>query len=166
MRNIELKARLRDPAAARQAARRLSTSRLGELRQVDTYFNCRAGRLKLRQMDDRTELIWYERPDSAEAKASDYQIVEVADGEALKLALAGACGVKAVVTKRREVFLYHNVRIHLDDVQSLGAFIEFEAVLGPETDDQAGREQLAWLSGEFGLAPADFVETSYAEMLA
>jgi len=34
------------------------------------------------------------------------------------------------VSKRREIYLWHNVRIHLDAVTGLGSFVEFEAVLG------------------------------------
>ena len=51
MRNIELKARLADLDAARKTAVAIATERLGTQHQVDTYFHCRHGRLKLRQID-------------------------------------------------------------------------------------------------------------------
>jgi adenylate cyclase class IV len=44
--------------------------------------------------------------------------------------------------QRREIYLYHNVRIHLDEVEDLGTFLEFEAVLGPNVDDALGRAQV------------------------
>lgn len=49
MRNIELKARLGDYEAALKAASAIATSRLGVQHQIDTYFHCRNGRLKLRE---------------------------------------------------------------------------------------------------------------------
>ena len=165
-RNIELKARLTDLVRARQTAERLATQRLGTWRQIDTYFHCPQGRLKLRQADGRSaELIAYRRDDAAAARASDYQIVPVTNPETLKQALAMVLGVRVVVDKQREVFLHHNVRIHLDQVQALGLFLEFEAVIGGGTDEPAGHEQLQRLCQEFGLEPADLVPRSYGDLL-
>ena len=48
--NIELKARLASLETAREVASRLATERLEDQRQVDTYFHCREGRLKLREI--------------------------------------------------------------------------------------------------------------------
>ena len=42
----------------------------------------------------------------------------------LTVRLAEALGVRSVVRKRREIYLYHNVRIHLDEVCDLGRFLE------------------------------------------
>lgn len=169
-RNIELKARLRDLAGARETAERLAKERPGTQHQLDTYFRCPTGRLKLREIttDDgeRAELIYYHRADQASAKASDYRIVPVSDPIAFRELITAAFGVIVGVEKRREVFLYHNVRIHLDEVTDLGHFLEFEAVLGDEIDDQTGHEQVAWLKEQFGIADADLLNGSYADMLA
>ena len=165
-RNIELKARLRSLDAARATAARLATHHVGLETQIDTYFVCRHGRLKLRQINGtRAQLVWYARSDRRDAKASDYRLVEVAEAELLKQALAAAWGTLVVVEKRREIYLYHNVRIHLDEVAELGVFIEFEAVLGSGVDDAAGRAQVAWLQGEFQIAPTDLLEGSYSDLL-
>jgi predicted adenylyl cyclase CyaB len=165
MRNIELKARIADADAARKVAEAVATKRLGTEHQVDTYFICGNGRLKLREIDGQTaELIWYSRPDTEGPKPSDYQIVPVSDAARLKDALTAALGTRAVVEKRREIFLWHNVRIHLDEVAGQGAFLEFEAVLQPPLDDTAGEAQLEQLGRQFGIATADLVCGSYAEM--
>jgi adenylate cyclase class 2 len=165
-RNIELKARLGSLAAARQVAERLATSRLGVQLQTDTYFHCPNGRLKLRQIDHApAQLVHYARPDDAQPKASDYRLVTVAEPEGLLQALAAAYGLRIVVHKRREIFLYHNVRIHLDEVRGLGDFLEFEAVLGPTVDDAAGHAQIAFLQREFQLQPEDLLDCSYSDLL-
>ncbi len=48
MRNIELKARLRDLAAARKTAIEIATKRLGTQHQIDTFFHCRLWRNEAR----------------------------------------------------------------------------------------------------------------------
>jgi len=163
--NVELKARLKDLAAARRVAAELATKRLGTEHQIDTYFHCRAGRLKLRQINGlHAHLIWYDRADEHGPKASNYRLVPVSNPETLKGALAAALGIRTVVDKRREIYLWHNVRIHLDEVVGLGTFLEFEAVLGPEKDEAAGRAQVDSLIARFGLQPADLLSGSYGEM--
>jgi adenylate cyclase class IV len=164
-RNIELKARVPSLAAARHTAQRLATGRLGLLHQVDTYFPVPRGRLKLREIEGQeAELIAYHRSDAAEARASDYQIVPVAHPRALKDALAAVLGTGAVVDKTREVFLYHNVRIHLDEVAGLGSFLEFEAVLGGDIDASAGQAQVEYLREQFAIAPGDLIAQSYSDL--
>jgi len=166
-RNIELKARLSSLDEARKIAERVATERRGTMRQVDTYFHCTSGRLKLREIDGAAmaELIWYARDDRAEARGSDYRIAPIPQPRALVEALKSAVGIRLVVDKRRELFLHHNVRIHLDEVAGLGMFLEFEAVLGPTVDDRRGAEQVAWLREQFGLSDEQIVSCSYSDLL-
>jgi adenylate cyclase, class 2 len=166
MRNIELKARIADWDKAHEVAAAVATKRLGKQHQIDTYFHCRHGRLKLRQIDGlRAELICYARPDEEGPKPSDFQVAPIAHPETLKAALTAALGVRAIVEKRRDIFLHHQVRIHLDDVTGLGHFIEFEAVLGPSLDEAAGRVLIDTLTRQFGISPADLLTNSYGEMV-
>ena len=146
-------------------AQAVATKRLGVQQQLDTYFHCPRGRLKLRQIDGLSaQLVWYARPDRNGPKESQYQLVPISNPETLKAALAAALGVRRVVQKRREIFLLHNVRIHLDEVLGLGNFLEFEAVLAPELDDAAGRAQLEQLLETFAIDPADLLAGSYGDM--
>jgi adenylate cyclase, class 2 len=165
-RNVELKARLHDLAAAREVAQRLATEYIGIQQQTDTYFHCTHGRLKLREIAGQAaSLIPYERPDQASAKGSDYRLVEVADAAGLKQALDAALGVLVIVSKRREIFLVANVRIHLDEVEGLGDFLEFEAVLNDGINDATGQKQLADLQLAFGIQEADLLAGSYSDLL-
>lgn len=165
-RNVELKARLEDLESGRAIASRLATERLADQQQTDTYFYCVRGRLKLREIDNhRAELIWYDRPDEQGAKTSNYRLVPVSDAAGLKQALDAALGVRVVVQKTREIFLYHNVRLHLDRVRDLGTFLEFEAVLPPDADPASGEVQIDWLSQQFHLDPTSLLEGSYADLL-
>lgn len=135
--------------------------------QCDTYFNCTSGRLKVREIEGRTaQLIWYQRADLAEAKGSDYRLVELSDGPGLIAALAAALGVRSVVRKQRRIYLHRNVRIHLDEVDRAGSFLEFEAVLSDPSDESSSRQLLDDLAGRFNLAPDDLLRGSYGDMLA
>lgn len=165
-RNIELKARLADLESARAAAVALQTAPGMVEYQVDTYFACPNGRLKLREIDDReARLVFYRRASSTAAKSSDYLLLPVADFRGLKEILAAAVGVIAVVRKRREIYFYENVRIHLDEVDGLGRFVEFEAVLGDGVGEEIGRRQVDFLREKFLLDDDALLSGSYGEML-
>jgi adenylate cyclase class IV len=164
-RNIELKARCADLAAAREAALRLGATEVGVLEQLDTYFRVPNGRLKLRETTGKTaELIWYARPDHAESRRSDYRIVPVPEPAALKAALNAAIGTRGTVRKRRALLMWHHVRIHLDDVAGLGTFLEFEAVLSAPEDDSTARDRLATLGDALGVRAQDRIARSYSDL--
>jgi homotetrameric cytidine deaminase len=166
-RNVELKARDRDPARSLARARALGAEDRGELRQRDTYFATPRGRLKLREQEPGgAELIAYDRQDAAAARESRYRIAPVADGPALREALDAALGATVVVDKRRHLLLWHGVRIHLDEVAGLGAFVELEGVAPGESDLVAEGERVAALRAELGIADEDLVPTGYADLLA
>lgn len=164
--NLEVKVRVDDLQAIRREVIKLPPRDTKRLHQIDTYFRCETGRLKLREINDtRGELIWYDRPDEAEAKVSRYHIVHVDNPHALKLALDAALGTRGVVRKRREVHLWHNVRIHLDEVDDLGDYVEFEAVLGEGGDAEVSASRLSELTRRLALAGEEHVAVGYADLL-
>ena len=166
MQNVELKARVRDLARLRQTAERVATEYLGWQHQIDTYFRCPRGRLKLREIEgQQAQLVGYMRPDATGSKVSDYRLTAVIDAASLKQTLAAALDVLVVVDKQREIFLYQNVRIHLDRVAGLGTFLEFEAVLSGEIDQAQGQAQVVFLRGEFSIDPGDLLALSYSDLL-
>lgn len=165
MRNIELKARLREREAAEKACRRMDASDEGDIRQTDTYYNVPEGRLKLRVSEPGDDyLVFYRRPDVPDAKGCDYSIEVVPPG--VGDVLSDALGVLAVVVKTRSLHLWENVRIHLDRVDGLGDFIEFEAVLSDGDDDADGHAKLAQLREAFGIRDDDLIANSYLELVS
>ena len=169
-RNIELKARLADLQAAQSAARALGIELRGVEKQRDTYFKVGEGRLKLRQRwieDDRvdSQLIFYRRANESAAKGSDYTLIAIADGEGLRAILGAALGVLVEVTKRRVVYLYDNVRIHLDEVDRLGCFLEFEAIVDATCDDARAHDKVARLQMHFALRADQLLRGSYSDLL-
>ena len=165
--NVELKARLVSASQAHQVARELSTGSVERQFQLDTYFSCQHGRLLLREIDHhRGQLIWYQRADQAVARESHYRLVEIDDAGLLRQALGEALGISGKVEKNRTIYWYENVRIHVDEVESLGIFLEFEAVISESCDRVAAVAKLERLSEAFGIGANDVLTMSYGDMVA
>ena len=106
------------------------------------------------------------RPDEPGARRSDYLVVPVADAARLKDLLARILGVHRVVRKTRQILLVDNVRIHLDEVEGLGAFLELEAVFDGSAGAEAEqRDAVAWLLHALGLAAEPCIAGSYESLL-
>jgi adenylate cyclase, class 2 len=164
--NLELKARCADLASARQRVLQFDVHQVGIEVQTDTYFHVPHGRLKLREIEGQLAvLIAYDRPNRTEIRASHYHLVPIPDAMTMKAALEATLGIRGEVRKRREIFLYHNVRIHLDEVAGLGTFIEFEAVQTDATTPEQSQQYLTELSRILSVQPADCVAESYSDLL-
>jgi adenylate cyclase class IV len=166
-RNIEIKARIPSVEALLPRAQAVAGGTPQLIEQDDSFFRVAHGRLKLRQFaDGSAELIHYQRPDTGDAKASDYVRVPVIDAAALREALARGCGLLGRVRKRRWLLLRGATRIHLDRVEGLGDFMELEVVLRDDQADAAGVAQAERLMHELGLAQAARVAGAYLDLLA
>jgi predicted adenylyl cyclase CyaB len=164
--NIEIKARVRDIAALRASAERLSGQPCTVLLQEDTFFHTPHGRLKLRVLaPDQGQLIYYERADAAGPKRSEYFVSPTDDPASLHAVLALCLGVRGVVRKRRSLFTVGNTRIHLDEVEGLGSFLELEVMLGPGQSEEGGRAIARELMSKLGIQKSDLVEGAYMDLL-
>jgi adenylate cyclase class IV len=163
--NVEIKARVTDPNAMRSRIESLGATGPDELVQTDTFYNVPVGRLKLREFADGTgELIFYERPDALGPKVSDYHRAPTPEPVPLREVLARSLGVRATVRKRRAVFLLGQTRIHLDDVDGLGSFIEFEVVLHDGQPASEGERIVADLMDALSMSPADLIAHAYVDL--
>jgi predicted adenylyl cyclase CyaB len=79
-------------------------------------------------------------------------------------ALTETLGVRARVTKRRALYLWRGVRIHLDEVEELGDFIEFEAPVANDAETDTATGYVQELREAFGIGEGDLVESSYCEL--
>jgi adenylate cyclase class IV len=165
-RNIEIKAGLSRIEDLLPRARALADGDPLVLDQDDTFFKCPHGRLKLREFaDGSAELIHYERPDSGDAKASDYVRVAAPEPAALRAALARAMGVIGRVRKRRWLLLVGQTRIHLDRVEGLGDCMELEVVLDSGQTDAQGSAIAEDLMRALGLSNAPRLASAYLDLL-
>lgn len=174
-RNLEIKVECGEAGLAdvRQRLERRGTRLSSRLRQVDTYFRVPHGRLKLREILDydhpagaRAELIGYVRPDKAASRWSTYHVTAIAPGEVASLlaSLEATIGRLVQVAKRRDVAILDATRIHLDEVEGLGAFIELETVIDGQSEDAATVEHRR-IVAELGLDRWPPISGSYSDLL-
>jgi adenylate cyclase, class 2 len=164
MRNIEIKARIASIALAADNCQRVAAVFQKEFRQIDTYFIVPKGRFKLRICDPgNSYLVYYQRPDQSGPKVSDYFMADVSP--ATVEVLGAALGVLAQVKKTRTLYLWKNVRIHLDRVEGLGEFIEFEAVQSEGMNEVEEYGKVQYLLREFGVAEEALMASSYLDMV-
>jgi predicted adenylyl cyclase CyaB len=163
-RNIEIKARVHEPEGLRERALSKADS-VVELEQEDRFFKVPKGRLKLRSVNGRGELIYYERPSRAGPKLSRYRVVPIEEKEALNQLLDEALGSTTVVKKRRTVIIVGQTRVHLDDVENLGHFMELEVVLDEEQSEEEGIAIAHDLMRALHISQEDLLDCAYVDLL-
>ncbi|XP_045567384.1 uncharacterized protein isoform X3 [Salmo salar] len=165
--NVEIKARVSNATRLAERASQLSQSEGTVIRQQDTFFNCRTGRLKLRNLmqDGSGQLIFYERPDCDGPKVSNYSLSTTQDPEGLRTVLADSLGVKGEVRKERRLFLVGQTRVHLDSVEGLGHYMELEVVLREDQRPEEGEAIARSLMKELGVGDDSLVTGAYVDLL-
>jgi predicted adenylyl cyclase CyaB len=165
-RNVEIKAVLRDRKSAELVAGKLSGTSPAIIHQEDTFFRCDNARLKLRIFDaSHGELIRYKRPDLQGVRISQYTIARTQDPGALLSILTETLGQTGSVKKRRTLYLIGQTRVHLDEVEGLGDFLELEVVLRAEQSAAEGEAIAHELLAQFAIAPTDLIAKPYVELL-
>lgn len=164
-RNVEIKARVDGLADVEHRARAFATEGPVDLVQDDTFFACANGRLKLREFADGSgELIHYLRADEAGPKASDYLITAIAAPHALRETLSRALGTVGRVRKARRLYIADRTRIHLDQVEDLGSFVELEVVLREGETTESGNAVARHIMALLGIAESQLVRGAYVDL--
>ncbi len=165
MQNLEFKAELRDLPLARNICRALGAARVGVLNQTDTYFRVLSGRLKKRECEgDPVEYVFYDRQNHPRPRASSFVIYD--ETQARERFGAVPLPVWVIVRKIRELHILGNVRIHLDVVEHLGTFMEFEALISSSQTAAKCRAAIAALRESFFPVLGEPIGCSYADLLA
>lgn len=165
-RNVEIKARIADLAALERQVASLATSGPELIPQDDTFFACPNGRLKLRVLGSGLgQLVFYRRSDEAGPKESFYLVSETPDPDSLRETLAKAYGTLGRVRKHRTLYLIDRTRIHLDRVEGLGEFLEFEVVLAEGEPTEAGVAVADDLLKLLAIPAESLIERAYFDLL-
>ena len=164
--NFEFKAGVKDISVLEEKLLKLHPVFIGEDHQIDTYFNVRQGRLKLREGSIEHALIYYERPDTTTQKQSGVLLHEPINTGTLKEILIRVHGIKAIVDKKRRIYFIDNVKFHFDIVKGIGSFIEVEAI------DKTGelgmdkiREQCKYYAQFFDIKDQEYIGVSYSDLV-
>lgn len=138
----------------------------GTERQVDRYFRVCGGRVKLRESSlDGAHLVVYRRREGDGAREARFHRLPVSDPDSLAETLEALLGGAGRVEKSREVWWWQDVRIHLDEVEGLGSFLELEARMDRIGDRSEADRRIAVLRERLGIGRRDVVNGSYGEMI-
>ncbi|CAK1554412.1 unnamed protein product [Leptosia nina] len=141
------------------------------IKQDDTFYKVRNGRLKLRIYEDSSAtLVRYDRSDEGGPKLSDYDLLEFSteeNGKAMKLdkMLKQCLGERGRVVKDRKLYMVGQTRIHIDSVKNLGDFMELEVVLDESQTLEEGQKIARDLQTKLGVADEDLIECAYMDLL-
>ena len=164
--NIEIKARVEDLDSLRRKAEAISDGPVQLILQEDIFFNIRRGRLKLRILsEDHGELIYYERADHTGPKRSQYFISRTAEPRKLAVVLESALGIRGVVRKKRSLYWVGNTRVHFDEVEKLGTFMELEVVLSTGQRMEEGEKIAGDLMDRLEIQSADLIQGAYIDLI-
>ncbi|QDU78229.1 CYTH domain protein [Bremerella volcania] len=165
-RNIEIKARLTQRSELEDRIAPIADSGPIVLKQIDQFYRVPDGRLKLRQINGQhAELIFYRRWDTAGPKTSDYSRVPIVHPDQLAQLLTLALEPLGIVKKTRTLYLVGQTRIHLDEVEDLGSYLELEVVLDPSQTEAEGEAIAHQLMQKLGIQSEDLVEGAYLDHL-
>jgi len=165
-RNVEIKARIDDFSALYAKIALLADGAPDQVSQDDTFFVCPHGRLKLRKLAaDRGQLIYYKRADQAGPKTSFYSLSETQDPDGLRETLTLAYGSAGRVIKQRTLFLLGQTRLHLDRVEHLGDFLEFEVALEDHETEAQGVAIAEDLLERLDIQRQELVDQAYVDLL-
>jgi adenylate cyclase, class 2 len=164
--NIEIKAKCPDIEKIRNILNEKGARFVGTDHQIDTYFKVENGRLKLREGNIENALIHYSRPNQAGPKKSEVILYKSAPDSSLKEVLKTALGVLTIIDKQRSIYFIENVKFHLDEVKTLGTFVEIEAI---DADGSRNEKQLEMQCQHFiqlfEIKKEDLLESSYSDLI-
>lgn len=164
--NIEFKAKTTRLDELEKKLLNLDPEYIGLDAQIDTYFHVSQGRLKLREGNIENALIYYQRENLAGTKQSNVLLYKHNPDKSLKDILTNSNGVKIVVEKQRKIYRIENIKFHFDTIKELGTFVEVEAI---DTIGIMGIEKLQEQCNHYinflGITPADYISTSYSDLL-
>lgn len=107
MRNVEIKAKIRDYENICKIAEKLSGGASTLIKQDDTFYSVNVGRLKMRfYADEAATLVRYDRNDEGGPKLSNYELLQFTPDEAGKAKLLDemlkkCLGMRGRVVKER-----------------------------------------------------------------
>jgi predicted adenylyl cyclase CyaB len=164
--NIEIKAKVNDVFILENLVWNMTKTDPILLFQEDIFFNVQQGRLKLRIFSpDKGELIFYDRPNIIGPKQSAYCKSETNDPQGLKEVLIKALGMKGIIRKIRKLYLYEQTRIHIDDVEGLGHFVELEVMLQDNQPTEDGIAIAENLMLQLHIDKRGLVDVAYIDLM-
>lgn len=165
MKNLEIKVQVN---SFENLLQRVSfAEKVDTLFQKDTYLLLGKNRLKIREQKTTSEVIFYMRANKKDSKESHYfrfQIPKMVESFFKKM-LYVSFTIKTVVIKKRILYIYKNTRIHVDEVENLGSFLELETVINANLPDKIFTDEHEDVKNRLELCTYTMIPSSYSDLL-
>jgi predicted adenylyl cyclase CyaB len=139
MLNFELKTKISNCAEILERIKNIGAIYKETMNQIDYYFQIGTEKEKIREINHHTiSLISYKRSEKNGRKDSNYVIKEISQEQ--KESLLKEKPLLCLVDKNRQLWMYKNTRIHIDNVVGLGNFMELETVVKDISKNQGLNE--------------------------
>ncbi|XP_053972776.1 uncharacterized protein LOC128888154 [Hylaeus anthracinus] len=168
MRNIEIKAKIDDPELIISRTKELTDAECIIIKQHDTFFKAKDGRLKLRLFENGSgELIYYKRFNTLGPKLCIYEktFLDANACTGIINILTLSNGRIGDVKKTRKLYMIGQTRVHIDEVEGLGNFMELEVVLTDEQDMETGEKIAQDLMTKLNIKDQDLIAEAYIDLL-
>ena len=163
--DVEIKARCSHHDYIREFLKKNNARFVGVEEQIDVYFKCNNGRLKLRKGKLSNPLVFYERENVKDIKPSNFILYKSHDFDSLEQILRDSIGVLVEVVKTRESYFINNVKFNLDIVDGLGTFVEIEAMTENSEEINSLRKVVEEYMLELKINKVDLESHSYSDLL-
>lgn len=169
MLEVEVKSRI-DLSHAREVLEGLDAKFLETEEHFDIYYNAphrdfaeTDEALRIRSVNDR-QVLTYKGKKLDNTTKSREEIQTHVEAEAM-IQILERLGFKetARVQKVRDVFKVGDITLCLDEMDSLGQFIEFEII--SDADMEESKKRIFAMMEKFGLKPEDSIRKSYLELV-
>lgn len=165
--NLEIKVATQNLEAIKDKAIKIDAKNIATLFQIDTYFLVGKKRLKIREEKDTNYLVYYVRNNNEESKLSIYHIINAHKKLVpfIKKLLSFIFGIKVIIHKKRDLFMYKNTRIHFDDVENIGTYIELETVFNTSQKEGDLVTEHNFVINSLGLDTFEKIPNSYSDLI-
>jgi adenylate cyclase class 2 len=164
--NVEIKASCDDFEAIKTKLAGLGAKRVTSMLQRDIYYRCKGYRKKMRVItNDHTQLIVYKRDNEPNARESKYSVKKIISPIICHAMNRLRHGIDVVVDKKRELWRWKSVRIHLDKVTGLGRFIEIESLTSRDISLEEADKRCQTMIEALQLPSNSFLSHSYSDMI-
>ncbi len=159
--NLELKVKVNSHKPIEKLLKNIDAQYIDILKQKDVYFKTKKNILKLRIEGKNNTLIKYTRNEKGK-RFSNYELLKLEGKNPLKY-LTELFTIDTIVDKKRKLYIFNNTRIHIDEVKSLGKFIELETLVIKDKPDAIAR--FNYIKKALELDGLEEIKTSYKNLL-
>ncbi len=164
--NLEIKAKIADMEEKRKVIETIGGKICETREETDTYFNTKKGTsLKIKEIAGASSLLYYQF--DPQKKISNFKTIENFENIASLIdILKDVLEVKSIISKKKTVCRYKNIRISFSEIGGLGVFIEMQiAVKNNPKDISRAREELENIRKILNINEKDIETHGYGDII-